>query len=229
MPREGLLKNAFLPVWTRVPGTPFSLPGQMDPRERLQGMDTWAPRERMERISAGMHAGVPVDVMMKAEGEQDRGRNVLTGAGAGLVGGGMLGRLVGGEAAVQPLKDLATSGLMPSGAEAGLKENASGVVKQLAKLPTSMKALAAAGALGGAYYGANRWSEHKPQRQHETYEAARSLHNDQLLSDVNVMKAHDYLKQRAQDPSLLQHHPNAMNESSAAKEPIPHVVTSSQG
>jgi hypothetical protein len=179
----------------------------------------------MERISAGMHAGVPVDVMMKSEGEQDLGRNVFTGAGAGLVGGGMLGRLVGGEAAVQPLKDIATSGLIPSGAEVGLKENASSVMKQLAKLPTSMKALSAAGALGGAYYGANRWSEHKPQRQHETYEAARSLHNEQLLNDVNMLRAQDYLKER----SILQQHPSAMSDSSSAKEPIPHVVTSSQG
>lgn len=225
MPREGLLKNAFLPVWTRVPGTPFSLPGQMDPRERLHGMDTWAPRERLERVSAGMRSGVPVDTMMQAEGEQDLGRNVLTGAGAGLVGGGMLGRLVGGEAAVQPLKDIATQGLIPAGTEAGLKENATGVMKQLAKLPTSMKALAAAGALGGAYYGANRWAERKPLRQHETYEAARSLHNEQLLNDINVMKAQDYLKDR----SILQQHPSAMQDSSSAKEPIPHVVTSSQG
>jgi hypothetical protein len=172
-----------------------------------------------------MRSGVPVDVMMQAEGEQDLGRNVLTGAGAGLVGGGMLGRLVGGEAAVQPLKDIATSGLLPSGAEAGLKENATGVMKQLAKLPTSMKALAAAGTLGGAYYGANRWAERRPLRQHETYEAARSLHNEQLLNDVNVMKAQDYLKDR----SILQQHPSAMQDSSSAKEPIPHVVTSSQG
>lgn len=225
MPREGLLKNAFLPVWTRVPGTPFSLPGQMDPRERLHGMDTWAPRERLERVSAGMRSGVPVDVMMQAEGEQDLGRNVLTGAGAGLVGGGMLGRLVGGEAAVQPLKDIATQGLIPAGAEAGLKENATGVMKQLAKLPTSMKALAAAGALGGAYYGANRWSERKPMRQHETYEAARSLHNEQLLNDTNMLKAQDYLKDR----SILQQHPSSLQDSSSAKESIPHVVTSSQG
>jgi len=225
MPREGLLKNAFLPVWTRVPGTPFSLPGQMDPRERLHGMDTWAPRERLERVSAGMRSGVPVDVMMQAEGEQDLGRNVLTGAGAGLVGGGMLGRLVGGEAAVQPLKDIATQGLIPAGAEAGLKENATGVMKQLAKLPTSMKALAAAGALGGAYYGANRWAERKPLRQHETYEAARSLHNEQLLNDINVMKGQDYLRDR----SILQQHPSSLQDSSSAKESIPHVVTSSEG
>lgn len=225
MPREGLLKNAFLPVWTRVPGTPFSLPGQMDPRERLHGMDTWAPRERLERVSAGMRSGVPVDTMMQAEGEQDLGRNVLTGAGAGLVGGGMLGRLVGGEASVQPLKDIATQGLIPAGTEAGLKENATGVMKQLAKLPTSMKALAAAGALGGAYYGANRWAERKPLRQHETYEAARSLHNEQLLNDINIMKGQDYLRDR----SILQQHPSSLQDSSAAKESIPHVVTSSQG
>jgi hypothetical protein len=172
-----------------------------------------------------MRSGVPVDVMMQAEGEQDLGRNVLTGAGAGLVGGGMLGRLVGGEASVQPLKDIATQGLIPSGAEAGLKENATGVMKQLAKLPTSMKALAAAGALGGAYYRANRWAERKPLRQHETYEAARSLHNEQLLNDINVMKGQDYLRDR----SILQQHPSSLQDSSSAKESIPHVVTSSEG
>jgi hypothetical protein len=98
-------------------------------------------------------------------------------------------------------------------------------MKQLAKLPTSMKALAAAGALGGAYYGANRWSERKPMRQHETYEAARSLHNEQLLNDTNMLRAQDYLKDR----SILQHHPSSLQDSSSAKESIPHVVTSSQG
>ena len=228
MPRNGLLKNAFLPIWTRVPGTPFSLPGQMDPRERMHGMNTWAPRERLERVSAGMHAGVPVDTMMQAEGEKDLPRHVLTGAGVGLVGGGMLGRLIGGEQAIQPLRNIVSQGLIPPGAaEAGLKENASGVMKQLANLPTSMKALAGIGALGGAYYGANKWRETVPKRQQETYEAARSLHNEQFLNDINLMRAHDYLNQK-EDPSILQHTLDGQ-QNTAARETVPHVVTSSQG
>jgi hypothetical protein len=212
--REGLLKNAFFPIWTRVPGTPFSLPGNMDPSERLPGMDTWAPRERMERVSAGMHAGVPVDAMMQAEGDRDLVRHTLTGIGAGALGGGMLGRLVGGQESTQPFKDVIQKGLS--------KET----LKELAHLPTSMKALVAAGGIGGALYGADHWSDTKPDRMHQTYETARSLGNDQMLNDVNIMKAKDYLASSAKkNKSLLDYHPNKQ-QTSAATEAIPHIVSS---
>jgi hypothetical protein len=214
-PREGLLKNAFFPIWTRVPGTPFSLPGNMDPEERLPGMDTWAPRERMERISAGMHAGVPIDVMMRAEGESDQARNVLTSAGAGLLGGGLLGRAVGGEAATAPLRDI-------------IREGGHNFMKNLAAVPTSMKALAGAGALGGAYYGANRWAERKPIREHQAYETARAMRNEQMLNDVKLMQSNDYLQDKAQQqPSVLNIHPHK-TKSPTASEPIPHVVSSGE-
>lgn len=213
--REGLLKNAFFPIWTRVPGTPFSLPGNMDPEERLPGMDTWAPRERMERVSAGMHAGVPVDVMMKAEGESDKARNVLTSAGAGALGGGLVGRGLLGEKATAPFHNI-------------IREGGHDVLKHLAGIPSGMKALIGAGALGGAYYGADRWAERKPIREHQAYETARAMRNEQLLNDVKLMQGNDYLQSKArQQPSLLNVHPHR-TKSPTASEPIPHVVSSGE-
>lgn len=213
--REGLLKNAFFPLWTRVPGTPFSIQGNLDPSERLPGMDTWTPRERMERVSAGMHAGVPIETMMQAEGDKDKLRNVLTSAGAGALGGGLLGRLYGGAEATAPIREMISGGVHPSE-----------IMKQLAKLPTPMKALIAAGGLGGAYYGASRWADKRPERMHQTYETARAIRNDQLLNDVNIMKARDYLQQKAQEqPSILNVHPSR-TQTSSSKEAIPHIVSS---
>lgn len=213
--REGLLKNAFFPIWTRVPGTPFSLPGNMDPDERLPGMDTWAPRERMERISAGMHSGVPIEVMMAAEGESDKPRNVLTSAAAGALGGGLLGRGILGEKATEPLRNI-------------IREGGHSFMKNLAAVPSSMKALVGAGALGGAYYGANRWAERRPIREHQAYETARAMRNEQLLNDVRLMQANDYLQSRAQQqPSILNVHPHKTKSPTQA-EPIPHVVSSSE-
>jgi hypothetical protein len=169
----------------------------------------------MERVSAGMHSGVPIETMMEAEGDKDQARNVLTGIGAGGLGGGMLGRLYGGEAATAPLREMLSGGVHPSE-----------VMKQLAKLPGPMKALAAAGSIGGAYYGANRWADKRPERMHQTYETARAMRNDQLLNDVNVMKARDYLQQKSQDqPSILNIHPSR-TQTSSAKEAIPHIVSS---
>lgn len=165
---EGLLKNAY-PVWMHIPGTPFTLPGRPQYRERLTGMNEWAPREMVERVGEGLEEGRTVeDLVRKEKGEGLLG-HLGVGALGGAAAGGVAGRLAGGEAAVAPFKGLLEKGVSLKG------------LKNLGKIPMASKLLPALGVGAGLLGGAALWKGHGNKRESQAREVARGLTAERIL------------------------------------------------
>lgn len=174
---EGLLKNANIPLWLKVPGAAVPITGAPPPFERLPGMTEWAPREMVEDVAKGLRGGQDVEEIAK----EQSGKGLLGNAAmAGLTGtfGGVLGgRLVGGEKAWEPFKGVLSEGVSRR-TLAGLKN-----------LPLPMKLLPLAGAGLGIGMTTKNWAEQAPHRQKQTYDVARGLLAERVLQRDSLGQA----------------------------------------
>ncbi len=169
MMRQGLLKQGTT-FWTQVPGTPFTVvPGNSQVQERLPGMREWAPRDTVADIAQQMDAGRPVADI--AQDARRRGLLQAAGAGGGLGGiiGALGGRLMGGEAATKPFRDILSQGL-------NLKN-----LIGLRNLPGVMKWLPAAGAGAGLLAGGINWQQGARQRQEQAESIGQGLLAENVL------------------------------------------------
>jgi hypothetical protein len=181
--RQGMLtkeareKHGFA-VWTRVPGTPFTLPGSPTIRERLPGMTGYAPREVITRMAEGLAKGEKTPMEL-AESEALRDRAGMTGLGglAGFTGGSMLGRLLGGEAAVSPFLDIAKKGVTKQ------------TLQGLAKIPTAMKILPFLGLGAGALIGQKHWEKGINPRREEALQVSKGLLAERVLQSNALSEA----------------------------------------
>ena len=164
----GLLKQGFA-VWTRVPGTPFTLPGAYTPRERLPGMSEWAPRDMIERVSQHLKQNRSIEDIAHAEQNEGLLGRLGLGGAIGATGGGLLGRLLGGEGATAPFKKIISEGL-GSKTLAGLKN-----------LPGPMKWAPALGAGAGLLAGASQWGAGRAQRGEQARDVTRGLLAEKVL------------------------------------------------
>lgn len=174
---EGILKNANIPLWLRVPGATVPITGAPPPYERLPGMTEWAPREMVEDVAKGLRGGQDVEEIAQ---EQSRKGLLGNAAMAGLTGtfGGVLGgRLVGGEKAWEPFKGVLSEGFTPS------------ALRGLKKIPLPMKLLPLAGAGLGIGLATKNWSEQAPHRQKQTYDVARGLLAERVLQRDSLREA----------------------------------------
>lgn len=164
----GLLKEG-LAVWTRVPGTPFTLPGMYHPKERLPGMSEWVPRDVVERVSRLLKK----DKSLEEVAHSESGRGLLGQLGfggvVGGIGGGLLGRLVGGEGAVEPLKNILSQGINSKS------------LRRLKGLSGPMRWLPLLGAGAGALAGGTSWAKGKQTRGRQSKDVARGLLAERAL------------------------------------------------
>jgi hypothetical protein len=175
---DGLLKNANIPLWLRVPGATIPITGQPTPEERLPGMTEWAPREMVEDVAQGVRRGRDVEDIAQ---EQSRKGLLGPAAVAGLTGtvGGVLGaRVLGGEEAWAPFKGMLNKGLINSGGAAELRN-----------LRWPMIALPLAGAGLGVGLAAKNWADEAPHRQRQTYDVARGLLSERILQRDSLGQA----------------------------------------
>lgn len=172
----GLLKQA-LAVWTRVPGTPFTLPGVYRPEERLPGMSEWAPRDIVERVSRKLKQDRSVEDIARSEAAEGLLKDVGFGTAAGGVTGGLLGRLAGGEAATAPLKEILSKGL------------GKGSLRGLKGLPGPMKLLPLVGAGAGALLGGAGWAGGSRARGEQAKDIARGLLAERVLQRSALREA----------------------------------------
>ena len=150
--KPGLLANipfekSAVAVWTRVPGTPFTLPGSPEIKERLPGMVDWAPREMVTDVARGLREGLGPQELAEAEAKKGLLGDAGTGALAGGTIGAMAGRLIGGSSATQPFKNLWSGGLSRAG------------FKQLSKIPMAAKIAPLLGLGVGAGAGLLKWHQ----------------------------------------------------------------------
>lgn len=181
--RQGMLtKEALdkhgLAVWTRVPGTPFTLPGSPTIRERLPGMTEWAPRDMISRMAKGLERGElsPAE-LAELEAKRDELGQTGFGAGIGLTGGSILGRLIGGEAATQPFLDIYKQGITGQ------------TLKGLSKMPAAMKILPLLGLGAGAYLGRQHWAKGKEGRRRQALGISKGLLAERILQSNALREA----------------------------------------
>ena len=166
---DGLLKNATVPLWLRVPGATIPITGAPTPYERLPGMTEWAPREMVEDVAKGIRGGRDVEDIAKEQANKGLLGNAAVSGLTGTFGGVLGGRLIGGEKAWEPFKGILSKG-MTQESMAGLK-----------KLPFSMKAMPLAGAGLGLGLAAKNWMDEAPHRQRQTYDVSRGLLAERVL------------------------------------------------
>jgi len=204
--RNGMLKKEGFAVWTRVPGTPFTLPGSLTVKERLPGMVDWAPREVVTRVAKGLRSGDDGPVEL-AEAEAQRGlpQHAGVGAVAGTTLGSLLGRLFGGQAAIKPFQEIGQRGI------------GSSTLRQLKNLPAAMKLLPILGALGGAGVGAKVWERGQEGRRQQALDVSKGLLAERILQSQAIQEA-----LRSNNPytaPLLRGIPIT-----SASAPVPHVM-----
>lgn len=161
-------KLAF-PVWTHVPGTPFTLPGSASYTERLPGMEGWVPREVVERVSRALAEGEDIRTIAQRERREGAGEAASLGAGVGGVAGLLGARLVAGEAGFAPLKNVLKGGITRD------------TLRGVSKLPLSMKAAPMAGAVLGGLGMLGRWASQGPKREEDAEQVARGLLAEKVL------------------------------------------------
>lgn len=161
-------KLAF-PVWTRVPGTPFTLPGSGTYTERLPGMEGWVPRDVVERVSRALAEGEDIRSLSQREGREGAGASAGLGAGVGGVGGLLAARLAEGEAGFAPFKDIAKKGLTRD------------ALRGLSKIPLSMKLGPLAGAAAGGLGMLGHWAAGASKREDDAQQVARGLMAEKVL------------------------------------------------
>jgi len=169
------------PVWIHVPGTPFTLPGERPRYTRLPGMSEWAPNEVVERVGKGLKQNVPIEELAESES----GRGLLSSAGKGGIGGGIAGsmaaRIVGGDAAVAPIKDIYRKGLSRKS------------LQGLRNLPRAAKILPLLGLGLGVTGGVGGWAMGQDKRRREAHEVAKGLLSEQVLQQHSIGKARSSL------------------------------------
>lgn len=175
--KEALDKHG-LAVWTRVPGTPFTLPGSPTIRERLPGMTEWAPRDMISRMAQGLEQGeLSPEQLAEAEAQRGQPGTMGFGAAAGLTGGGVLGRLAGGEAAIQPLKEIYRKGVSGQ------------TLRGLGKLPAAMKILPLLGLGAGAVLGKRHWEQKQPEQRQKALGVSKGLLAERILQSNALREA----------------------------------------
>jgi hypothetical protein len=167
-----------LAVWTRVPGTPFTLPGSPTIRERLPGMTDWAPRDMISRMAKGLEAGEATpEQLAHEEAMRDRNKTMAIGGAAGLTGGSVAGRLAGGEAAVSPFMDIYKKGINKQ------------TLKGLSKIPAAMRLLPLLGLGAGAYLGKQKWEEGQDDRRQQALGVSKGLLAERVLQSNALNQA----------------------------------------
>lgn len=176
MSATGLFKRAVA-IWTKVPGLPFTIPGNISQDDRLPGMSEWAPREVITRMGKGMRRGEDLDALIEREKGEGLGASLGIGAAAGGLGGGLLGRLVSGEAATAPIRKI-----FQKGTGASLRG-----LQGLSRIPGAAKALTLGGAGLGALAGGIGWGMGTDERADTAHEVARGLRRERTLqSNANL-------------------------------------------
>lgn len=198
-------EKSAVAVWTHVPGTPFTLPGSPEIKERLPGMVDWAPREMITRIARGLRAGKGPEDLAKAEGMKGLPLTAGGGALAGGTLGAMAGRLIGGQATTQPFKNLWSQGL------------SRGSLKQLSKIPMSAKMAPLLGLGIGAGVGALKWLKDAPGKRQQAFDVSRGLLAEKVLQEKALGEA------KASDQPYTGGLLNNFG-STTATAPIPHVM-----
>ena len=157
------------PIWTRVPGTPFTLPGGMSYTERLPGMEGWVPRDVVERVSQALSEGEDIRTLSEREGATGGPGAVATGAGLGGVLGGLGGRLAGGKESLSPIYKLLQKGVTRK-TLAGLR-----------KVPPAMRYAPLAGAGLGGLAALGSWAAQSGEREQNAEQVARGLLAEKVL------------------------------------------------
>jgi hypothetical protein len=123
----------------------------------------------VERVAEGLEEGKTVDTVAQEEGGKGLLRSSGLGALAGGTAGGVLGRLVGGEAATAPFKELLAKGLS--------KET----LKGLGKIPLSAKLGPLLGLGGGLLAGTAAWKAGQGKREGQARQVSRGLLSERVL------------------------------------------------
>ena len=208
--KPGLLSRHYLekvaiPVWTHIPGTPFTLAGDREKKERLPGMVDWAPRSMITDVAQGLREGRGPQELAD---EQSR-KGLLGDAGTGAVAGGTLGavagRLLGGSGATAPFQKLWAKGLTGAG------------LKGLSKIPMVSKLSPLIGAGLGAGIGLLKWKGDAASKGRQAMDVSKGLLAEKVIQDKALSQA----RGGGQQPSrgLL----NNMGQTTATA-PIPHVL-----
>lgn len=173
---EGILKNADISIWPRVPGAMITGGGPA-PRERLPGMTEWAPREMVEDVAKGLRSGQDVEEIAKEQAGKGLLGNAAVAGLTGAFGGVLGGRLAGGEKAWEPFRGVLSEGLTPA------------ALRSLKRAPLPMKLLPLAGAGLGVGMATKNWLEEAPHRQKQTYDVARGLLAERVLQRDSLREA----------------------------------------
>lgn len=182
------------PVWIHVPGTPFTLPGERPRYERLPGMVDWAPREAVERVGRGLKEDVPIEALAEQEAQRGLLTNILKGGGGGAIAGSMGARLVGGEKATAPIKQIYKKGLSRK------------ALASLSKLPRLAKVLPLLGMGAGLAGGIGSWAAGREGRREEAQSISKGLLSEQILQEHALNQARQSLQQR---PLLMRRPPES--------------------
>jgi hypothetical protein len=174
--RQGMLKEGVA-VWTHVPGTPFTLPGSPTIKERLPGMTEWADRDMIQRVAKKLKSGGDVEDVAGEEAQEGQGKALGIGAAAGSVGGGLLGRLLGGKKVFEPFKDIGRKGL--SGR----------TLSALSKIPTAAKILPLVGAGAGGYLAHQKWQKGADKREQQALDVSKGLLAERVLQQSAINQA----------------------------------------
>lgn len=171
------------PIWIHVPGTPFTLPGELPRYERLPGMIEWAPHDAVERVGLGLKEDVPIEQLAEEEAQRGLLSNVLRGSGGGLIGGTMSARLMGGERASAPIKQIYKKGLTRK------------TLRGLSKLPRAAKILPLLGTGAGLAGGIGAWAAGREGRKEEAQNISKGLLSEQILQEHALNQARQSLQQ----------------------------------
>jgi hypothetical protein len=161
-------KLAF-PIWTRVPGTPFTLPGGISYTERLPGMQGWVPRDVVERVSQALTQGEDIRTLTEREGGEGGAGATAIGAGIGGIAGGLGARLTGGQKAFSPFEELLQKGISRK-TLAGLRGVSPG-----------MRYAPLAGAGLGGLAALSQWASQRGEREEGAEQVARGLLAEKVL------------------------------------------------
>lgn len=162
----GLLRHLKKEAQRIVPRLPFM---GSEPEERLPGMVEWTPRRDIVRIGKMLREGYTPEDISQQEVSQGlfraMGYKSLLGALGGIAGG----RLVGGESAYAPFKEIKAKGLSRE------------TLKGLADVPLPMKVLPIAGLLAGGGLGLHHWVTERDRRRRKALDVAHGLLTEDVL------------------------------------------------
>jgi hypothetical protein len=126
----------------------------------------------IERMGKGVHRGEDVDKLIEEERGRGLGKAVGGGAALGGLGGGVLGRIISGKAATDPIEDI-----FEKGTGASLRG-----LRNLSRVPGAAKALTLGGVGLGALAGGIGWGRGAKDRESTARDVASGLHTEQLTA-----------------------------------------------